>query len=75
MASNSFLVHHTFKPGMAGKLILNSTQQSRSDQNMKQTHNIKAIILAAGVGSRIKPMSDKCPKNLLKINGVPILAG
>jgi len=32
---------------MAGKLILNSTQQSRSDQNMKQTHNIKAIILAA----------------------------
>jgi hypothetical protein len=60
---------------MAEKLILTSTQQSRSDQNMKQTPNIKAIILAAGVGSRIKPMSDKCPKNLLKINGVPILAG
>jgi len=60
---------------MAETLILTSTQQSKSDQNMKQTHNIKAIILAAGVGSRIKPMSDKCPKNLLKINGVPILAG
>ena len=60
---------------MAETLILTSTQQSRSDQNMKQTHNIKAIILAAGVGSRIKPMNDKCPKNLLKINGVPILAG
>jgi len=32
---------------MAGKLILNSTQQSRSDQNMKQTHNIKAIFLGS----------------------------
>ena len=60
---------------MAGKLILTSTQQLRSDQNMKQTHNIKAIILAVGVCSRIKSMSDNCPKSLLKINVVPILAG
>ena len=60
---------------MAGKLILTSTQQSRSDQNMKQTPNIKAIILVVGVCSRIKPMSDNCPKSLLKINVVPILAG
>jgi len=29
------------------KLILTSTQQSRSDQNMKQTPNIKAIILGS----------------------------
>ena len=60
---------------MAEKLILTNTQQSRSDQNMKQTPNIKAIILAAGVCSRIKPMTDNCPKSLLKIDGVPILAG
>ena len=60
---------------MAEKLILTNTQQSRSDQNMKQTPNIKAIILAAGVCSRIKPITDNCPKSLLKINGVPILAG
>ena len=60
---------------MAEKLILTNTQQSRSDQNMKQTPNIKAIILAVGVCSRIKPMSDNCPKSLLKINVVPILAG
>ena len=60
---------------MAVKLILTSTQQLRSDQNMKQTPNIKAIILAAGVCSRIKPITDNCPKSLLKINGVPILAG
>jgi len=42
---------------------------------MKQTPNIKAIILAVGVCSRIKPMTDNCPKSQLKINGVPILAG
>ena len=60
---------------MAGKLILTSTQQSRSDQNMKQTPNIKAIILAVGVCSRIKHMNDNCPKSLLKIKVVPILAG
>ena len=60
---------------MAEKLILTNTQQSRSDQNMKQTPNIKAIILAVGMCSRFKPMTDNCPKSQLKINGVPTLAG
>jgi len=34
---------------------------------------MKAIILAAGVGSRIRPMTDDCPKTLLKIGDVTIL--
>ncbi|MCZ6633328.1 MAG: phosphocholine cytidylyltransferase family protein [bacterium] len=34
---------------------------------------MKAIILAAGVGSRIGPLTDNCPKSLLKVGGNPIL--
>jgi choline kinase len=34
---------------------------------------MKAVILAAGVGSRIRPMTDNCPKCLLKVGGVTIL--
>jgi len=34
---------------------------------------MKAIILAAGVGSRIKPLTDNCPKSLLKVGNNTIL--
>ena len=34
---------------------------------------MKAIILAAGVGSRIKPLTDNCPKILLKVGNKTIL--
>lgn len=35
--------------------------------------NMKAIILAAGVGSRIRPMTDNCPKCLLRVGDNTIL--
>jgi choline kinase len=34
---------------------------------------MKAIILAAGVGSRIRPLTDNCPKSLLKVGDTTIL--
>lgn len=34
---------------------------------------LKAVILAAGVGSRIRPLTDNCPKSLLSIGGKTIL--
>ena len=32
-----------------------------------------ALIMAGGRGSRLKPMTNNCPKPLLPINGKPIL--
>jgi len=34
---------------------------------------MKAIILAAGIGSRISSLTDNCPKSLLKIDDKTIL--
>ncbi len=34
---------------------------------------MKAILLAAGVGSRLKPLTDTCPKCLMPIGGKPLL--
>jgi len=34
---------------------------------------IKAVILAAGVGSRIRPLTDNCPKSLIKVGERTIL--
>lgn len=36
-------------------------------------NNVKAIILSAGIGKRLKPITDEIPKSLIKINEKTIL--
>src|SRR5581483_4582713 len=34
----------------------------------------KALLVAAGIGSRLAPLTDVLPKCLMPVNGVPLLA-
>lgn len=34
---------------------------------------MQSIVLAAGLGSRLKPLTDNCPKCMVSLNGIPLI--
>lgn len=61
------------KPGQTGSFTLSPDLLISPIIFMKRRRFKTAFILGAGLGTRLRPLTERCPKPLLEIGGNPIL--
>jgi mannose-1-phosphate guanylyltransferase len=53
--------------------LIGSSERKRREKPVKRRRFKTAFILAAGLGTRLLPLTERCPKPLLEIGGRPII--
>src|SRR5579859_4895247 len=73
MIRSSMLTRRAVRAGSLFQLPQHLVPEDCSNHGIRRDSGLKAFLLAAGHGTRLRPLTDQTPKCLLPIGGKPIL--